>query len=250
VAVLDLAGFILLAAAALLGGAVNAIAGGGGILVFSALLLAGLSPIVATATTAVGLFPSNLAAAIVTGRGMLPRAGALLALLVPAVLGGCCGTLLLLATGSARFTMIVPWLLLMATIGYAAAPAVVRRFAGVIPPAMKLAVVVLVSLYGGFFNAGMGIVILAGLALVSRSDVKATNAEKNAVAAAVPVLGIVLLFAARLVDWPAALVVALLGAVGAWLGGAFATLVPPAVLRAVVLVVAAGVTEYAFFHPD
>jgi len=192
---MSLAQAAFLFGASLLAGAVNSVAGGGTLLSFPAAIAAGLPPIIANATNAVAMVPGSLAAAW-TYRRHLTRLERLTALLaIPAVAGALLGAAILRRTPQRVFDGVVPWLVLGATVLILLQGAVSRRAtpaAAAGPGRGMLAVVLvlqfLVSVYGGYFGAAMGIVMLAflghlpALSSTGRLDPHQMNAVKNVLA--------------------------------------------------------------------
>jgi uncharacterized membrane protein YfcA len=216
-------GFDLLAIflGGLCAGIMNSVAGGGTLVSYPILLWVGRDPIVANATNALALWPGSLAGAWGFRREIvrLPR---LLKILVPAaLLGGLAGGWLLLATPSKIFSAGVPYLILFATVVLAAKSLltrILRQPTGGRSAAHALILVVAqfaVSVYGGYFGAGMGILMLAALGLYGLSDFHERNAMKNLLAAATNGAATLFFTAAGAIRWGDGLV---LGA-GAVLGG-------------------------------
>jgi uncharacterized membrane protein YfcA len=236
---LDWQNAFVLFAAAMLGGAVNAVAGGGTLLTFPALLWAGQLEIVANATSTVALWPGALSS-FWTYRAELHSGGREIALLAaPSFLGGIVGALLLLHTDNATFAAIAPYLVLLATGLFAAQRPLARwqsrRTVAAAAPgqaetvvagprgqgaaagrwAAVLAFQFLVGLYGGYFGAGIGILMLAALGYLGFTNIHHMNALKNLNAMCINGIAAVLFVAKGLVDWR----FGLLMAVGAILGG-------------------------------
>ena len=171
--------FFFLASVA--GGAINAIAGGGGLITFPLLMLV-TGPVTADATSAVGLFFAYPMAVWRTRNlltGVLGSAWLWL-LLIPSVLGGLIGALLLSRTGNHNFVEFVPWLVLLATVIIALRPILVRgrgdgNLHPHLAPILWLVAVVgvfLVALYGGYFGAGIGILMIGALTFISPGDIR------------------------------------------------------------------------------
>jgi uncharacterized protein len=202
-------------------GIMNSVAGGGTLVSYSILLWVGRDPIVANATNALALWPGSLAGAWGFRREIarLPR---LFKFLVPAaILGGLAGGWLLLATPSKVFSAFVPYLILFATL-VLAAKSVLTRLGGKTAAkttsghAMTLFIAQFaVSVYGGYFGAGMGILMLAVLGLYGLSDFHERNAIKNLLSAATNGVASIFFAAAGAIRWGDSLV---LGA-GAVVGG-------------------------------
>ena len=183
-------------AAGLGAGLINAVAGGGTLLSFPVLVWAGRDPVVANATNALALWPGSLASALGLRRELGRAAPVLRLMLPPAVVGGALGGWLLLRTPSKVFSSIVPYLVLAATV-LMAMQRPLRRLGGAkqemsvdCPPgrAAALGLVagqLVVSVYGGYFGAGMGILMLAALGLYGLGDIHERNALKNVSATAI-----------------------------------------------------------------
>ncbi|MFN8543611.1 MAG: sulfite exporter TauE/SafE family protein [Candidatus Binatia bacterium] len=217
--------------AAFVAGAINSIAGGGTLLTFPALVWIGRDPIIANATNAVALWPGSLAGAM-GFRRELARAGRwALWLTLPSCLGGALGAVLLLRTPSRTFATMVPWLILFATALFAAQRPI-QALVGRAHPRqedvraptsawwMGAAIFqFVVAVYGGYFGAGMGIVMLAALGLLGLSDIFMANGLKNLFAVCINGIAAVYFVAGGAVRWGDALVMAA-GAIAGGYGGA------------------------------
>jgi uncharacterized membrane protein YfcA len=209
-------------------GVVNAVAGGGTLLSFPVLLWAGRDPIVANATNALALWPGALAGAI-GFRRELAKAPRLLGLLLPpALVGGLIGGWLLLRTGSRIFSSVVPYLVAAATLLLAlqrplrrlvrapegAAAHEGRRAVGLVAGQL------IVSIYGGYFGAGMGILMLASLGLYGIVDIHERNGLKNVLSAVINGIAGVYFAISGAIAWADALVLGLGAVVGGYAGAA------------------------------
>lgn len=244
---------LLLLVAGLLAGGMNALAGGGTFFSFPALLACGLPPVAAGATNCVALWPASIAAAWAARPALRPLGRWLLPLLAAALLGGTAGGLLLLAGGDGTFRVLIPWLLLIATLLFAASPALGRWLAarrgldGQLPPhgALSLGSHVLVSLYGGYFGAGMGILQLASFAIEGH-ELRRANALKNLLSALIYSIASLTFILAGKISWPE-LAILLAGAtLGGYAGGLLGNRLPARWLRALVLSVGSSMTLYYF----
>lgn len=223
----------------------NAVAGGGTLITFPALMAAGLDPLTANVTNAVAIWPGHAAAVPAQWRDLGP-VRALWPRLAAFGLGGLAGALLLLAGGERAFTPLVPWLILIATLIFAAGP-MLRRWADRVglPIWAGLLIEAAFGAYGGYFGAGLGVLVLAALTLTGVGDLRTANAQKNLLAALVTTISVLLFSVAGAVAWGPALVM-LAGAVaGGWLGGWFARRVPQGPLR--VGIVAVGLVLAAVY---
>ncbi|HSN30581.1 MAG TPA: sulfite exporter TauE/SafE family protein [Kofleriaceae bacterium] len=236
---MDIAHTALVAGAALGAGAVNAIAGGGSLLTFPALVAAGLPKISASVTNTVALCPGYLGATWAQRR-QLEGQGRRLALYLPAgAIGGLAGGLLLLHTGAAAFARIVPFLILFAAVLLAAQDhlrALLLRRSGKHGELFALAPMLLASVYGGYFGAGVGVIMLGVLAVVVDDSLTRLNALKQAISLACNIAAATFFLFRGDIDWLVTAVMAGASLVGGILGGALASRIPARVLRWLVIV--------------
>jgi uncharacterized membrane protein YfcA len=242
-------------AAAFAAGLMNSVAGGGTLLTFPTLVWIGRDPIIANATNTVALWPGSLAGMVGFRRELRAGGGALLPLVVPSLLGGVTGACLLLRTPSRTFAEIVPYLILFATVLFATQEPLTRRLrrrtdaprrvataaaaAGHVP-GVKSAVLhqgggagtltttwwagavvfqFLVAVYGGYFGAGIGILMLAALGLLGLTDIHHMNGLKNLFAVCINGIAAVYFGTWGAVGWADAAVMAA-GAIAGGYGGA------------------------------
>ena len=241
----------LLFLAAAVAGIVNAVAGGGTLLSFPAAIAWGMPSTVANATNAVALSPGSLASAWAYRRELRAEWRLALALAGPALAGGFLGALILRHTSERLFDALVPWLVLGATLlilvqgaggKRSAAPA--RAPAGARGP--RLAAVVacqlLVGIYGGYFGAGMGIVMLAFLALVLPDDIQRRNGVKNFLAVLINGTASVYFILSGLVNARGALLMMMGAIAGGFVGGRLARRASARVVRGIVVVIGLGLS--------
>jgi uncharacterized membrane protein YfcA len=238
------------ALAALVAGFVNAIAGGGTLLTFPALVAAGLSPVAANATSTVALLPAALSS-MLGYRGELAGAQRWAALFaVPSLLGGGIGAMLLLHTSNDAFERIVPFLVLGATALFLLQRPLLRLVRGTSGPTMDDAVLtarrpspgllagqLLVGIYGGYFGAGIGILMLAALGLMGFTNIHRMNGLKNWGGFCMNLVAAIGFALSGIVRWPVALGMAVGSIAGGYLGARAAQRVPQDVVRAAVAVV-------------
>jgi len=238
------------AGAALLAGIVNSIAGGGTLLTFPALIAAGLSPIVANATSTVALLPAALGS-MVGYRGELTGAQRWATLFaVPSLVGGAIGAALLLHTSSAAFDRIVPWLVFGATALFLAQRPILRFVRGShavvgdddaltarTPSMALLAGQLFVGIYGGYFGAGIGILMLAALGLMGFTNIHRMNGLKNWGGFCMNLVAAVSFAVSGIVRWPVALGMAVGSIAGGYVGARAAQRVPQQVVRGAVAAV-------------
>lgn len=231
---------ILLFLAGVAGGIVNALAGGATLITFPAMLAAGLPPVIANASNAVAVAPGHLMAGYADRQQLAPIDARLLALLGVGVLGGVAGALLLLALPDRLFVLPVPALIGFATALFAFAPRVAawaeaRR--GARPSeASRLAWLAAASVYGGFFGAGLGVMIAAVLSLTEPADVRRVSALKNVLAGCVSLAAIVIFIARGMVWWPPTLLMLAGALLGGYAGGALVRVLPAIAVRWFVIV--------------
>ena len=235
----DLAHAPLLAAAAFAAGALNAVAGGGSFLTFPALVFTGVPPIVANATSAVAVSPGYLGSTLGFKTELQAQPPALLwrETLVAGV-GGVVGALLLLVTPGRLFSSLVPWLLLFATVLFAAGPWIARRAGGGQGhAAWRLPGLAAVAVYGGYFNGGLGILLMALYTVVGESRLAVVNALKNLNSLVLSWLSVLAFALAGAIAWPQALLMMVAATVGGYAGAHLSKRLPVAGVRVFVVVV-------------
>lgn len=214
---------ILLCAASFAAGALNAVAGGGTFLTFPALVYVGIPPVAANATATLTALPGYIGSAWAF-RSDLRSEGSLSLrmVLAIAVAGGLAGSVLLLMTPDQAFSGIVPWLLLVATVLFAAGPAATEamRARDIRPagPVISAAALTAVSIYGGYFNGGLGIIVLAMLGVLGYTDIHAMNGLKNVLAAVLSITSALTFAIAGLIHWDVAIPMAVTAALGGYVG--------------------------------
>lgn len=236
---------LLLLAAGVVGGIVNALAGGATLITFPAMLAAGLPPVVANASNAVAISPGHLIAALVD-RGRLPPAGRrLAAAILVATVGGAAGGMLLLALPDHLFLKPVPALIGGSTLLFALGPRLQARAArgeGGRREGGRLAPLGLAAVYGGFFGAGLGIILTMVLSLDRGADMRAVKAWKNLLATCVSLAATVLFIARGAVAWPETLAMLAGALVGGYAGGHLIRVLPAHLVRWGVIVVGTVLT--------
>ncbi|WP_172199165.1 sulfite exporter TauE/SafE family protein [Niveibacterium sp. COAC-50] len=236
--------------AALLAGGLNAVAGGGSFLTLPALVFAGVPPVAANASGTLALLPGYVASTLGFRRelGSLDRRRLGLTLLLSLV-GGAAGAGLLLITPNAAFQRIVPWLLLLATLLFALAPWLLARLArrgkGEAGAGAAAAGVAIVSVYGGYFNGGLGILLLAMYGLLGERSLNRANALKNLVSAVLTTIAAVLYALGGVVVWQKALPMMVAAVIGGYLGARLGRRLPPPILRSAIVLT--GIVMAALF---
>ncbi|UWR29821.1 sulfite exporter TauE/SafE family protein [Sulfitobacter sp. W002] len=232
-------------------GVLNTIAGGGTFLTFPALVFTGMPPVAANATSAVAVFPGYLAGAF----GFRDELGGfdrkrLLRLSLITLAGGVVGSGLLLVSSNAAFSIVVPFLLLAATLAFLLGDRI-RAFAasharGVTPEgALGLFAV---SVYGGYFNGGLGIVLLALFALWGMTDLHGMNGLKNGLSFVLSSISVAVFALAGLVAWPQALMMMLAATAGGYAGAPLARALPKQTVRWLIAAIGFGMSAVFFWR--
>ena len=232
--------------AAFAAGVLNAMAGGGSFLTFPALVFAGVPPVAANATSAIAVSPGYLGSTLGFRPELRSLAKALLWREVAiAALGGLLGAGLLLVTPARVFSGIVPWLLLLATALFALGPRIARLGGGEGHPRWRLPGLLGVSVYGGYFNGGLGILLMALYTLTGESRLHTVNALKNLNSFVLSLLSVLAFALADAIVWPQAVWMMLWATAGGWAGARLARRLPVQWVRA--LVIATGLVMSAVF---
>lgn len=214
--------YLILLAAALIGGASNALAGGGTFLTFPALLLSGVAPVKANATASLVLLPGAFASAWVyrdTLKNTAPKSFGLLS--AASLIGSLAGSALLLMTSNSTFSNLVPWLLLIATAVFTLAPWI-RKFAarqhGHKSMAGLLAGQLVISVYGGYFGAGMGVLMIALYLIATNLDVQSASGLRMVCACIINTLAVAIFAWRGALDYKVGLPMLVLGVIGGYIG--------------------------------
>jgi uncharacterized membrane protein YfcA len=241
--------FVFVGLAAIAGGAVNALAGGGTLITFPMLTFVGLPAVAANVTNTVALCPGYLGATIAQAGDLRGQERRLWWLIPISVLGGVMGGILLLNTGERAFRALVPFLILLAA-GLLAVQDPLRAWltrhtgeTGAAAGAERRALlpVGLAAIYGGYFGAGVSVIVLAVLGLVLEDSLTRLNGLKQAIAFSVNIAAAIFFLFSDQVVWPVVLVMAVGALVGGALGGRLAGRVKPATLRRMVVIIGVAV---------
>lgn len=260
-----LADYLLLCGAALLAGAVNAVAGGGTLLTFPALYAAlGATAevaVVANATSTVALVPGAIAALFGYREEIVHQRRWALILLGPSLAGGLLGSLLLVWLPSKTFAALVPWLILTAALLFALQPTISRWVGiGASPPdaapqrhspalfAGMLGFQFLVAVYGGYFGAGIGILMLSALALMGLEDIHQMNAVKTLLNLVINGTSVIVFVASGLVEWPFAIAMAASSIAGGYLAARTVRQVNKRLVRLVIVGIGFALAGYYFYR--
>jgi uncharacterized membrane protein YfcA len=234
----------LVLGAGFLAGGVNAIAGGGTLVSYPALLAAGLPPVLANTTSSVGLLSGYAGGSLAYRRELEGQRQRAVRLLAAGVVGAVLGAVLLLVVSTKAFEVVVPFLVLLASGLLAVQPALARwlrtrRSAEEHPLWITQLLIGLGAVYGTFFGAGLGVIMLAVLGLLVSDDLQRLNALKNVLSLVINLVGALVFVATGNVRWLAALLLAVGAVAGATAGVGLARRLPAQVVR--VGIVAAGV---------
>jgi uncharacterized membrane protein YfcA len=245
-----------LVASAVGAGAINAMAGGGTILTFPTLIFLGMPAITANATSTVALLPGTVTSMAGFKEDIIRYKGWLKTLFVPSLLGGILGSVLLLVTPEKIFAHLAPALVLLATVLFMARSALSRRF---LPDGAKngdpdpsrlsrgrwitaLLLQLAVAVYGGYFGAGIGILMLALLGFLGLTDIHAMNGLKNFFNLCINCVAAAYFILRGAVSWPETLVLAVGAALGGYAGARFSKRIGQDKARAAVVVIGFLVT--------
>lgn len=244
---------ILLLTAAFVAGALNAIAGGGSFLTLPALVFTGMPPVIANATGTVALLPGYVSGALGFREDMeAPPGLSLRSLTALSLAGGALGAALLLVTDDRTFSKIVPWLLLLATLLFAVGPLLLRRLkgnqSGHTSVAKSAVGMLAVSIYGGYFNGGLGILLLALFGLLGQTNLNAMNGMKNVVSALLTAIAVAIYAWGGVIAWPQALVMMIAATMGGYFGARLARRIPTPMLRTGIVIIGLIMTTLFFLR--
>ena len=229
-------------------GALNAVIGGGTFLSFPALVFAGVPAVTANATNALALVPGSLASAFAFRRELASSRRQLWWMSVASSAGGGVGGVLLLTTSERTFTALVPWLLLVASALFTAGPWLVAR----LPPARITSLLPLaaaqfaISVYGGYFGGGMGILMMGAWSLLGLTDVHAMAALRTWLAVLINATAVVAFVAAGRIAWAPGAVMICGATLGGYFGASLVRRLSPKTLRLVVVTLAWSMTAVFF----
>ncbi len=251
--------FTVLFITSILAGALNSVAGGGTFFLFPALIFVGVPPVSANVTATIAVWPGALASAIAY-RNELQHYKQILPLLIGvSIAGGGIGAMILLQTPANIFEYLVPWLLLFATLlftfGSKISFYVKRKLTNkesnekykdsILLPAISQLVI---AVYGGYFGAGIGILMLAMLALIGMHNVHEMNALKTILGTAINGVAVLIFIASGAVYWPQAVIMIIGAVVGGYFGAYYARKLPADLIRAFVIITASLLTIYFFIN--
>jgi uncharacterized membrane protein YfcA len=239
----------LLFIVAAVAGAINSVAGGGSFLTLPALLYAGVTPVVANATSTMAMLPGSVASAVAYRRELQGRAGWLVPLGIVSLVGGLLGGVLLVRTSDTSFMRLLPWLMLLAAVTFTFGNQVRRTLSldhlhGNIW--LVCAVQFVIAIYGGYFGGGMGIMMLASFALVGMLDIHEMNGLKTLLGVLVNVLALGEFIIKGIVVWGPGLIMVAGAVIGGYFGAVLARRIDPTWVRRFVVAIGWAMTVYFF----
>ena len=249
---------VLLFFAAAIGGGLNAVAGGGSFLTLPALIFAGVSPVVANATSTLALWPASISSTFAYRGDIRTSRRWLVILGFTSVAGGLAGAQLLVRTSDSSFLRLLPWLMLVAaatftfgsTLRPQAAASGSHRFeqGGAWHPSMLgvVAIQLVIAAYGGYFGGGMGIMMLATFALAGMTNIHEMNGLKALLGVSINGLALLTFVLSGAIQWQDGLTMAAGGILGGYSAAAFARKLAPRYVRIFVIVVGWTMTAYFF----
>jgi len=253
---LSIAELLFLFVAGFAGGVINSIAGGGSFITFPALLFVGVPPIMANATNTYASCAGYMSGAFAFRRDLLAHRSALPKIMLISFSGGILGAWLLLQTSETVFTEAIPWLLLLATALFVFGArlnslfkiwAGSHRHASIAGAAMMTLLLLGICTYGGFFNAGLGIIALSYLTLAGYTDINAMNGLKLLISSTVSIVAIALFVHDGVIVWYAGTVLLLGTLAGGYFSARLSRRLPQHLVRGFVIFASCVITVYFFY---
>jgi hypothetical protein len=248
--------YLVIGAAAFIAGAINSIAGGGTLISFPALMYIGVSPVMANATNTVAIWPGSFAGVLGFREDIKKLSRWLLWLVIPSLLGGIAGAMILLRTPEKTFARIVPLLILGATLLLAAQEVISRRLNRFLSSShgkpsrgwiiFAFTFQFFVSVYGGYFGAGMGILMLAALGLIGMHDLHQMNGLKNLLAICINGVAAIYFALQGAIVWSDVMIMAVASILGGFAGARLAHRLGRKFVRGAVVVIGLTMTVVLF----
>lgn len=246
---------IFLCAAGALGGAINAVAGGGSFVAFPALLFTGVPAVAANATNTLSLWVGVTASGGAYWKRLNISRRVLIPLVATSIIGGIAGAILLIHTPAQTFLKVLPWMLLGATLLFAFGKHFTRRVTSGLSQDSSNAALTgasifefFVSIYGGYFGGGVGIINLAMLSVLGMTDIHEMNALKVVLGVVINGVATMTFIASGAIVWPQAIVMTSGAVAGGYLAALYAQKLPQSYVRGFVLAVGSAMTVYFFFR--
>jgi hypothetical protein len=242
--------WLVLALSGFAAGVINAIAGGGSLISFPALLLTGMPAVTANATNCLAVWPGSITAALAYREQLRDKRRSAWVLCWPSLLGGLIGSFVLLHTSEQSFRAVVPWLILFACALLATQDRLAKLIAARIPAQRDSVSSALwltqlaIAIYGGYFGAGMGILMLAAMAIALPDSLQHANALKVLLSLVINGAAVVYFIAVGAAALPEAGLMATTALAGGYAGARLAQRMPPRVMRGLVIAYGVGVALY------
>jgi uncharacterized membrane protein YfcA len=244
------------AIAAFLAGGINSVAGGGTLITFPTLMALGLPPVIANATNTVAIWPGSLGSLWGFRREFRETDAKMRWMVIPSLLGGATGALLLRFTPPSVFERLVPFLILFATLIFAARAPIQKLIRSAHPEVHRtpkwfvtaMSFQLLVGLYGGYFGAGIGIMMLSALSILGMTDMLKMNALTSLYALCINGVAALLFIWARMIFWPYVLVMAIAAIIGGYAAAGLARKIGSDRVRLFVIVVGFTISGVLFFR--
>jgi uncharacterized membrane protein YfcA len=247
---------LLLFISAIIGGTLNAVAGGGSFFTFPSLIFVGVPAIAANASSTVALLPGTFASIVAYRREIAQQQRGFLILMVSTSLaGGMLGTFLLLHTPASTFQNLIPYLLLTATLLFALSGPITARLrtrkVGKTRLSPRTLIIVafaqlIIATYGGYFGGGIGILMLATLAMMGMEDIHVMNGLKTVLTACINGVAAIIFIIARVIYWPETLLMIVGAIIGGYFGASYARKIDPKLVRGFVIIVGLAMSAYFF----
>ncbi len=254
--VLTYASGILLFITSFIAGGLNAVAGGGSFITFPTLIFTGVSPIVANATNTTAMWVASFASVGAYRRDFAVKRQVLVVLSITSLVGGMLGSIALLYISPDIFKKLIPYLLLLATGIFIFGESLKQwlqsftKTADPQPPKLLYLVIaqLVIAIYGGFFGAGAGILMLAALTFFGFEGMNNINALKAFLGTCLNGISVILFIFAGLITWPQTILMSVGGALGGYVIAYFSRKIPPQVIHRFVSIVAVSMTTYFFIN--
>lgn len=247
---------LILFISAIIGGTLNAVAGGGSFFTFPSLIFVGIPAIPANASSTVALWPGSVASiGAYRSEVAQQKPGFLILMVVTSLIGGILGAQLLLNTPSSIFQGLIPYLLLTATLLFALSGPITARLrvrnvskAQLSPRTLIIVATaqLIIATYGGYFGGGIGILMLATLAMMGMENIHVMNGLKTVLASCINGVAIIIFIAHNAVYWPETLLMIVGAIIGGYGGAYYARKIDPKLVRGFVIIVGLAMSAYFF----
>jgi uncharacterized membrane protein YfcA len=250
---MQISGFIFIFFASILAGMINSVAGGGSLISFPSIIAAGQPAIIANATNTAGIWPGSLSSAIAYRKDTEMYKGLLVTLIIPSITGGLLGAFALVVTPPEIFDKIVPFLVLFATILFSFKDQINKIFKtgdgseeSISTPHKIFGFLfqLFIATYGGYFGAGIGILMLGALSVMGLRDIHRMNGMKTVLGTLINIIAFIFFALKGLVNWPVALVMAGGTIIGGYAGARTAKKIPQNYIKVFVILVGTAVSVW------